>query len=132
MNFSPRQINNQNHVLFDRIVRLLQWAEMSHIWSIMRYIFNDNQEVLAFPELHVSKVSSTSTNIAFLKRYPKEDRPYLKLIGDHNNLIPLQSGNFIYFATVVQGIAALTQPSMKNFITRYSESVKAFQAQVVR
>ena len=63
--------------------------------------------------------------IKFLKRYPREDRPYLKLLEDNNNLIPLQSNNFVYFAAAAQAIAGVTQPSVKNMSSRYTESVKA-------
>ena len=53
-------------------------------------------------------MSSMLIAIRFFEKYPGEDRPYLKLIEDCNNFIPLQSINFIYFAAAAQAIAEIT------------------------
>lgn len=124
-------IEDQNHVLFDRIIRLLQWAEMSHIWMIMDYIYSQNPDILNFPELHGPEISTMMIAIEFLKKYPKEERAYLKLLYDHNDLMPLHSNNFTYFTAAAHAIAALTKTSMLNINSRFSEGVKAFQGRVI-
>ena len=124
-------ISDQNYTLFDRIMKLLQWTEMSHMWMIMDHLYGKNPEVLCYPELRGAEKSAMLIAIKFLKKYSREDRPYLKLLEDHNNLIPLQSKNFIYFAAAAQAIAGITQPSMKNMSSRYTEAVKAFQNRVL-
>ncbi|KMQ89502.1 glyceraldehyde-3-phosphate dehydrogenase [Lasius niger] len=124
-------IEDQNHVIFDRIIRLLQWAEMSHIWMIMDYIYDQNPDILNFPELNGPEVASMMVAIEFLKKYSKEDRAYLKLLYDHNDLMPLHSNNFIYFTAAAHAIAAITKTSMLNINSRFSEGVKAFQGRVI-
>lgn len=123
---------NQNHVLFDRIVRLLQWAEMSHIWMIMEYVYDQNPDILSFPELCGPEVAGMMNAINyFLKKYPKEERAYLKLLYDHTDLFPLHSTNFTYFTAAAHAIAAITKTSMLNINSRFSEGVKDFQGRVL-
>ena len=116
---------------FAYIVKLLQGTEMSHIWMVMDNVYGKSPKILCYPELRRSEMSAMLVAIKFLKKYPREDRPYLKLIEDDNNLIPLQSNNFIYFAAAAQAIAGITQPSMKNMSSNYTETVKAFQNRVL-
>nr|UXD80088.1 putative capsid protein [Myrmica rubra rhabdo-like virus 1] len=123
--------DNQNHVIFDRIVLLLQWAEMSHIWMIMTFIYEQNPDILCFPELNGPEVATMTTAIKFLKRYPREERGFLKLLYDHHDLKPLHSGNFTYFTAAAHAISAMTRSSMLNITSRFSEGVKAFQNKVV-
>lgn len=123
--------DDQNHILFDRIIRLLQWAEMSHMWMIMELVFQQNSDILNFPELHGPEISSMMTAITFLKGFPKEDRAYLKLLHDHNTLTPLHSNNFIYFTAATHAIATITRSSMLNINSRFSEGVKEFQNRVL-
>lgn len=125
---------NQTHIVFDRIVHLLHWAEMSHIWMIMEYVYDQNPDVLNFPELSGPEMAAMSVAIEFLLKHPKEDRPYLKLLVDHNDLKPLHSINFIHFTAAAHAISSLTRSSMLNINinnTRYSEGVKVFQNRVM-
>ncbi|AXA52563.1 putative capsid [Linepithema humile rhabdo-like virus 1] len=122
--------NNENHIIFDRIVRLLQWSEMSHMWMIIDSIFCQHPDILNFSELRGPEISAMSVAISFLKRFPYEDRAYLKLLYDHNDLIPLHSQNFIHFTAAAHAIASLTKTSMLNINTRFSENVKEFQERV--
>ncbi|KMQ85721.1 hypothetical protein RF55_15554 [Lasius niger] len=118
-------IDDQNHVIFDRIIRLLQWAKMSHIWMIMDYIYDQNPDILNFPELNGPEVASMMVAIEFLKKYPKEDRAYLKLLYDHNDLMPLHSNNFTYFTAAAHAIAAITKtsiPILTQLITSRNQS----------
>ena len=80
-------------VFFYMIVKLLQWTEMSHIWMIMDHVFVKNPEILCCPELRGAEMSAIIIAIRFFEKYPAEDRPYLKLIEDYNNLLSLQSNN---------------------------------------
>ena len=66
---------------------------MSHIWMIIDHMYRKNPEILCYPELRGAEMSAMLITIRFLKKYPGEDRPYLKLIEDCNNFIPLQSNN---------------------------------------
>ena len=71
---------------------------MFHIWMIIDHIYGKNLEILCYPELREAEMSAMLITIRFFKKYPRKYRPYLKLIEDHNNIILLQSYNFIYFA----------------------------------
>jgi len=122
--------DNESHVIFDRIVRLLQWSEMSHIWLIMEYVYNQHPDILNFPELRGPEISTMMVAINFLRRYPYEDRAYLKFLYDHNDLLPLHSNNFIHFTAASHVISSLTKTSMINISSRFSESVKDFQERV--
>lgn len=98
---------------------------------IMDYIYDQNPDILNFPELSGPEIASMMVAIDFLKKYPKEDRAYLKLLHDHNDLMPLHSNNFTYFIAAAHAIAAITKTSMLNINARFSEGVKAFQGRVV-
>lgn len=122
---------DQTHIIFDRIIHLLQWAEMSHVWMIMEHIYDRNPDVLTFPKLGGPEIAAMSVAIDFLLKYPKGDRPYLKLLFDHNDLKPLHSANFVHFTAAAHAISSLTRSSMLNMNTRNSERVKAFQNRII-
>ncbi|QPL15291.1 nucleoprotein [Hymenopteran arli-related virus OKIAV98] len=122
---------NNQHYLFSRILGLLKWTEMGHIYMIHKFIYEQNPEILAFPELSGYETSPMTHVNRFLMNYTPEDRPYLKLLFDHDELIPLQVGNMMHFHAAALAIGQMTNPSMKNIGTRYPEEIKAFQERVV-
>lgn len=102
-------VDDQTHIVFDRIIHLLQWAEMSHNWMIMEYVYDQNPDVFNFSELNGPEIAAISEAIEFLKKFLKKDRPYLKLLIDHNDFKSLHSINFIHFTAAAHAISSLTR-----------------------
>ena len=79
---------------FSVICRTLRFYEMTHIRNIYLYIYNLNPDILGMDELMGSEHDALHLANDVLMRQVPEDRPWIKILGDPNDLELLNARHF--------------------------------------
>jgi len=115
---------------FKGLMTILQWAEMTHIRQITKFIYRTHPEILSFLEFGNAEVSLMQDAFAYLASLPKEDQVYARLLYTPTETYPLHSSHFTTWTSCAYAIAEHEQTSMLNIERKETPFFKDLKAKV--